>query len=276
MITSVANQHIRAVQGLLSRRGERKKQDAFVIEGIRTLREAPADRVRELFVTEAFLSACAPSDRALISGLPCGKYTVTDEVMKKVSDTVHPQGVLAVISMLHRAEDDLFPPSAVPLLIVLENLQDPGNLGTILRTGEAAGVTGVLLVGDSADPYNPKVVRSTMGSIFRLPFLHIPTIAECTALLKKRAVAVFAADVRGAVPYDSCDYREATAFLIGNEGAGLSEEALRLSGRRVCIPMAGAVESLNAGVSTAVLAYEAARQRSFPAAEQRRTRAPSP
>ena len=262
MISSTCNSRIRGVQALLKKRSEREKQHAFVIEGLRILREAPPGRVKELYVTEAFLSALTAEDRALIEAFPCGTETVTPEVMERLSDTVHPQGALAVVRMRDTSPDDLFADSSVPpLILVTENLQDPGNLGTILRTGEAAGVTGILLAGDTADPYNPKVVRSTMGSIFRLPFLRVGDIKDASDLLKRHGVTIYAADLRGADPYDKADYRTGCAFLIGNEGAGLTATALSLSDARIRIPMAGSVESLNAGVSAALLCFEAARQR---------------
>ncbi|MCR5675246.1 MAG: RNA methyltransferase [Lachnospiraceae bacterium] len=262
VLTSTTNRHIRAVSALIKKRAEREKENAFVIEGLRMLREAPAERMCELYVTEAFYAALSPEDRRRIDALACERFTVTEEVMRRLSDTVHPQGVLGVVSMKKCDPAGLFDAGkAVPLLLVLENLQDPGNLGTILRAGEGAGVTGVLLAGDTADPYNPKVVRGTMGAIFRVPFLRFADIGEAAVLLKKRGIRTYAADLSGTKNYDACDYRDAVAFFIGNEGAGLSEEARRVADERILIPMAGAVESLNAGIAAAVLTFEAARQR---------------
>ena len=266
MITSVSNPRIREIKALLTRKSERDKQQAFVIEGIRTLREAPAETILELFVTEAFLHTCTPPDRTILETSGCGVTTVSDDVMTRMSDTVHPQGVLAVIRQNRQTAEELLSAcvrdaAQAPLLLVLENLQDPGNLGTILRSSEAAGATAVLMTGDCADLYNPKVIRSTMGAIFRMKTAMIPDIGETLRLLKLHNIRTLAADVRGDCSYDSCDLTVPTAFLIGNEGAGLSDEALCGADSRITIPMQGGTESLNAGVSAAVLAFEAARQR---------------
>ena len=149
----------------------------------------------------------------------------------------------------------------VPHVIVLDNLQDPGNLGTILRTAEGAGVSGVLLSRESVDLYNPKVIRSTMGSIYRMPFFYSQDLREDLKKWKSRGICLYAAHLKGSRPYDEADYRQPAAFLIGNESQGLTEETADLADCRIRIPMEGQVESLNAAVASAVLMYEARRQR---------------
>lgn len=148
-----------------------------------------------------------------------------------------------------------------PLIMVLENLQDPGNLGTIVRTGEGAGVTGILLTEGSADIYNPKVTRSTMGSVFRVPFCYTADLAGDVEKLRARGVRFYAAHLRGTASYDQMDYSGPTGFLIGNESRGLSDSAAALADTYVRIPMCGKVESLNAAVASSILMYEAFRQR---------------
>ncbi|MBR5116265.1 MAG: RNA methyltransferase [Lachnospiraceae bacterium] len=263
-ISSTGNALVKSVSALVSRSSERKKQKAFVIEGVRAFREAPAERLREVFVSEAFIQKCLTEDPVLadrIGSLKCDSYSVTEDVMRKLSDTQHPQGILAVVKTDSASPDDLFPDGAVPLIIVAEHLQDPGNLGTIIRCGEGAGITGLILAGDTVDPYNPKTVRGTMGSIFRVPIVACGEINEAVNMLKERGVMVYAADARGATDYDRTDLKKGCAFIIGNEGAGLSDDALRAADGSVCIPMSGSLESLNAAVCAAVLMYEAARQR---------------
>ncbi|MBR5115814.1 MAG: RNA methyltransferase [Lachnospiraceae bacterium] len=266
-ITSPANQRVRRIAGLMKKRAERMREQVFVIEGIRTLREAPADRVREIYLTEHAWKSLPRKDREQIDHLPCEHYIVTDPVMERLSDTQHPQGILAVVAMREARPEELVTapdpngPRTAPLILLLENLQDPGNLGTILRMSEGAGVTGVLLTGSTADPYNPKVVRGTMGSIFRVPFLYLESASEAVRLLKDRGIRLLAADPRGEKAYTEADLTRPVAFLIGNEGAGLTEETLRAADERVTIPMAGKLESLNAGISAAILSFEAARQR---------------
>ena len=146
-------------------------------------------------------------------------------------------------------------------LMVLETIQDPGNLGTILRAGEGAGITGVVMSRDTADLYNPKVIRSTMGSVLRVPFVYADDFGETLEEIKKAGIRLFAAHLKGSVPYDEADYRGRTAFLIGNEANGLTEASAQAADCRIRIPMEGKVESLNAAVAASVLMFEAARQR---------------
>ena len=148
-----------------------------------------------------------------------------------------------------------------PLLLILENIQDPGNLGTMLRSSEGAGVTGVILSKGSADVYNPKVIRSTMGSIFRMPFMYVDNLPAFVEKLSERGIKTYAAHLKGKRNYDKFDYTKPTAFLIGNEGNGLSKETADAASEYVLIPMKGQVESMNAATSAAILTFEASRQR---------------
>ncbi len=192
-----------------------------------------------------------------------GITTVTDDVMKSMSDTQTPQGILCVVKQPSCVIEDIMGNKKSHLLLILEGLQDPGNLGTIFRTSEAAGVTGIIMSRDTVDIYNPKTIRSTMGSIYRVPFIYSEDLYTDLDKLRTHGISVYAAYLTGSVSYDKCDYRSDTAFLIGNEGNGLSDKALSHSDTRVRIPMEGSVESLNAAVSAAVLMYEAHRQRSL-------------
>ena len=147
-----------------------------------------------------------------------------------------------------------------PLIMALENIQDPGNLGTILRTAEGAGVTGILMSRDTVDIYNPKVVRSTMGSIFRIPFCYVENLTSCVESLNGENYATYSAHLQGKTFYDY-DYKNSTIFCIGNEGNGLSDELSDTTKFKIKIPMMGNVESLNAATASTVLMYEAMRQR---------------
>ena len=147
--------------------------------------------------------------------------------------------------------------------MVLEDLQDPGNLGTIIRTGEGAGIAGVIMTRETVDIFNPKTIRATMGSIYRVPFVYVQDIAETVAKLKTAGITVYAAHLKGEQYYDAFDYTGGSAFLIGNEGNGLKEQTANLADTYVKIPMAGQVESLNAAIATTLFMYEAARQRGF-------------
>ena len=148
-----------------------------------------------------------------------------------------------------------------PLMLVLENLQDPGNLGTMMRTAEGAGVTGVLLSRGCVDIYNPKTIRSTMGSIYRVPFLYTDDLLADMDKLHEKGIRTYAAHLKGKGYYDEESYQGPTAFLIGNEGNGLSDELSDKAKQYIKIPMEGQLESLNAAVAAAILMYEASRQR---------------
>ena len=140
--------------------------------------------------------------------------------------------------------------------MILERLQDPGNLGTIMRTAEAAGVSCVIMDKDTVDIYNPKVVRSTMGAIFRVPFIYADNLNAVADLLKKDGYSLYAAHLKGTHNFNEIAYEKKTAFLIGNESAGLSEKTASLADEYVKIPMKGKVESLNASVAASLLMYE--------------------
>ncbi len=178
----------------------------------------------------------------------------------KISDTCTPQGVLCVLKQFHYNIEEMLRDKA-PLFLLLENIQDPGNLGTMLRTGEGAGVSGIIMSRDTVDLYNPKVIRSTMGSIYRVPFYYADDFAAAVHQVQQAGVSVYAAHLRGKNSYACQDYTKGTAFLIGNEGNGLREETAELADCYIRIPMEGKVESLNAAVASSILMYEAHRQR---------------
>jgi TrmH family RNA methyltransferase len=147
------------------------------------------------------------------------------------------------------------------LFVLLEDLQDPGNLGTIFRTGEGAGVSGIIMTKNTADIFNPKVIRSTMGSIYRVPFFTVDSLEDTINLLKENNISVYAAHLDNSVNYDEANYLNPTAFLIGNEAKGLKRQTADLATAYIKIPMEGRVESLNAAVAASILMYEASRQR---------------
>ncbi len=265
MITSISNDRVKKVVTYVEKSKARREDDVFVIEGMKMLREAPVLQVREVYVTERFVDHAGEDDKEILWRY--GAETVSDEVMKKMSDTQTPQGVLAVISQYHYSKEEVIEgynqedQGAAPLILVLENIQDPGNLGTMLRSGEGAGVTGVILSKGCADIYNPKVIRSTMGSIFRMPFIYVESVPEILKTLGKSGIHTYAAHLKGTKNYDEFDYTKPTAFLIGNEGNGLTKETADAADTYILIPMKGEVESMNAATSSAILTFEASRQR---------------
>lgn len=260
MITSVANSKVKQVVQWQSKAKERREADIFLTEGFKLFREAPSEQIREVYLSEDALEK-AKADPVLKEKLHCTGYeTVSSEVFQKMSDTKTPQGILCVMKRpSYNIEQMICNPA--PLLVLLEGLQDPGNLGTILRTGEGAGITGVIIDRETVDIYSPKTIRATMGSIFRVPFACVESLGEIIKKLREKNVCTFAAHLSGEVYYNRCYYNSGTAFLIGNEGNGLSPELTAQADRLIKIPMEGQVESLNASVAAALLMYEAHRQR---------------
>ena len=185
---------------------------------------------------------------------------LTDTVFAHASDTKTPQGILCVVEQMNHEINELTS-AKCPLIMVLDHLQDPGNLGTILRTAEGAGVTGILMDRECVDVYNPKTIRSTMGSIYRMPFVYVEDLGKGIQDLKDKGITTYAAHLEGTNSYDEEDLTNPCAFLIGNEGNGLRREIADMADCYVKIPMLGQVESLNAAIASSVLMFEAARQR---------------
>lgn len=257
MITSSANGKVKQVMNLIKKAKARNESGLFVAEGLRIFKEIPRDQIDSIFVSESFLKE--EERKHLIDGM---KYEVlTDEVFQVMSDTKTPQGILALVKQHAYTPEDLTSVPGPAFLMILENIQDPGNLGTIIRAGEGAGITGVLMNSTTADIYNPKVIRSTMGSVFRVPFTYTDDLAASILQLKKKGIKLYAAHLNGRNNYEKEDYTVDTGFLIGNEANGLTEDTARLADAYIKIPMMGSVESLNAAVAASVLMFETARQR---------------
>lgn len=259
-ITSASNPRIRQVVQLQKKRREREETGLFAAEGIRLFSEIPEEQLEQVFVSESFL---AREDAQIIlkRAERCEIFAVKDSVFAGMCDTKTPQGILAVVRRREWTLDEILVLSDKPFFMMIENLQDPGNLGTILRTGEGAGITALILSKGTVDIYSPKVIRSTMGSLFRVPFLYVEDMTAAVSLLKEKGIAVYGAHLEGSVPYDSPDYTQPSAILIGNEGNGLTGRTAEVCSRNVRIPMEGAVESLNAAMSAGILMYEVHRQR---------------
>lgn len=237
-------------------RKERESLGLAHLEGIRLCEEALAAGVPIEYALytddllrrergEALLSAL------LASGVPA--HRVTPEALERAADTQTPQGIVALYRPRERSIAQMGP----GLVVVLDNLQDPGNLGTVIRSLEALGGGGVVLAG-GVDPYNPKVVRSAMGSLFRLPVVKLPLEQALDQLSGRR---LFVADAGGALLPWQAGLAEGAVLIIGNEGAGPSELSRNRAHGVISIPMEGPTESLNAGVAASLFIYEALRQR---------------
>lgn len=258
MITSTANGQVKELVRLKNKSRAREEAGVFLVEGPRMAREIPEEWIEGLYLSESYQKKGGWTPKKGIR-----TEILSDTVFAYVSDTKTPQGILAVVKRVSYGMEEVcrVVGGRKPLLLVLDNLQDPGNLGTIFRTAEAAGVTGIVLGNDCVDIYNPKVIRSTMGAVFRVPFLYTEDIVGTLEELRLRGVRLFAAHLKGENDYDRESYQGGSAFLIGNEGNGLRDEVTACADCLVKIPMEGKAESLNAAVAASLLVFEAARQR---------------
>ncbi len=255
MITSAGNAQIKRIIALQKKSKLREEENVFVVEGQKLFEEIVQNRrsvIEKVYVSESYRMKCDLTDGLLVE-------VVSDSVFRSISETVTPQGILTIVTMPDYHLEDILKQDKVRLLI-LEDLRDPGNLGTIMRTAEAAGFDGIILSRESVDMYNPKVVRSTMGAIFRMPFFYIEDFNEMLKRLQNTGFILYATHLHGAVDYTETAYAKKTAVLIGNEANGLSEQSAHTADYRIKIPMEGQVESLNAAVAAAVVMFEVKRQ----------------
>ena len=254
MITSAGNQQMKNLVLLMKKAKARNEQETFVVEGRKMAEEIPDGWLIKTYVSETF----ERENELFLKGRDY--EVVSDSVFKAVSDTQTPQGILCLVKKPSYRLNDLLSDKNAHLLIV-ESIQDPGNLGTMLRTGEGAGISGVIMNQSTVDLFNPKTIRSTMGSIYRVPFFVTDDLEQTILELKSQGIKVYAAHLKGTLCYDELDYRGPSAFLIGNEGNGLSDVVADCADTYIKIPMQGQVESLNAAISAALLMYETSRQR---------------
>ncbi len=272
MITSISNSRVKRIVNLQEKSRARAKENVFIIEGIKMFEEAPEERIRELYIEAHLYEKIQAEGGALKEKAEhCQNRgifweTVSEEVFAKMSDTQSPQGILCVMERYAYRQTDLIAHAKEkqqktgkpPLFLVLEDVQDPGNLGTMIRTAEGAGADGIMMSAMTVDIYNPKTIRSTMGSLYRVPFCLVPDLAEVIKELKAQQIKVYAAHLKGEQYYHQVKYSDGAAFLIGNEGNGLKKETADLADCYLKIPMEGKLESLNASVAAALLMYQAA------------------
>lgn len=254
MITSGQNSKIKLARALLGRAKERREANAFVVEGVRMVEEL---ETRDWRIRYALWDASLGNRGRLLVERLKSRSVEVDEIlerlMQSLSETETPQGILAV------AEISNLPISnSLNFVLIADQIRDPGNLGTLLRTAAAAGVQAVLLPPETTDVFAPKVVRSGMGAHFRLP-IHSMTWEEIK--VQTKGLQIFLADMDGKSCWET-DLRQPLALIIGGEAEGSSEEARKLATQKISIPMSGNVESLNAGAAGSILMFEVVRQRS--------------
>jgi len=247
IITSDKNGLIKKIRKLATVRG-RAVASSFIIEGSKFIAEAGSEwKIIYTVVSETYALNYNVENQIVVS----------DKIFEGLTDTVNPQGILAVVEKREFSVCEVLG-GKNPLVFVLEDINDPGNLGTILRNCHGLGVTGVILAGNTTDVYSPKTVRASAGSIFHIPFVHI-NIEEVAAELKNRNIPLYATSPAGDVDLHNLNLQSPAAIMLGNEHHGLTQQAMDLANTTVRIPVMS--ESLNVSVACAVFAYEAWRQR---------------
>ena len=253
MITSSQNAKIKLARALLGRSKERREAGAFVIEGVRLVEEAAkADWNVEFALFDNTLSERGMSQVERLKSRGVEVEEVSESLMQSLSETETPQGILAILQF-----SELPITNNVNFVLILDQIRDPGNLGTLLRSAAATRVQAVLLPPETTDAFAPKVLRAGMGAHFRVPIREL-TWDEIREQIK--GMDVYLADMDGKPCWES-DLRKPLALIIGGEAEGASDEARKLVTQKISIPMAGNVESLNAGVAGSVLMFEVVRQR---------------
>ena len=251
-MTSRENALIKEYRRLSGSRKRREETGCFVLEGARLVQDAAESGIalRTLLVSD---DGARYPEAAALQGIARRCYSIPNELAAYISDTEHPQGIFAVGEM----------PEAQPLTmqagsyLLLDELQDPGNLGTILRTAEAMGMTAVVLSAHCPDLFSPKVIRSTMGSGWRQKTVRVENLAESIAAWREQGLRCYAATLTSeALPLQKLPAGDCRAIVIGNEGNGVSREVIAACGGEVYIPMRGAAESLNAAAAAALCMWE--------------------
>lgn len=262
MITSSQNPKLKLVRTLQGRAKERREANAFVVEGVRLVEEAVKADWQFQFVL--FSDGLSERGKELVKTLTANQIEVEEtsgDLLQNLSETESPQGILAVLPL-----SNLPIPDSPNFVLIPDQIRDPGNLGTLLRTAAAAGAQAALLPPETTDAFAPKVLRAGMGAHFRLP-IHSMTWDEIREQIKD--LQIYLADINGRSCWET-DLHQPLALIIGSEAEGASEEARKLTAQKIAIPMPGNIESLNAGVAGSVLMFEVLRQSSLNTTDTKR------
>ncbi|MCF6092512.1 RNA methyltransferase [Microaerobacter geothermalis] len=267
-VTSIHNPLIKRMAKLLTNKG-RREQSSYLIEGIHLVEEALKSKAplthlfydRSMGLPDEILSLTKgmyPSADRRINLIP-----VNQQVLRKLSDTENPQGVIGVIQIneisLESISEQMNNRKIQPLFLVLDRIQDPGNLGTMIRTADAAGFDAVILLKGTVDVYNPKVVRSTMGSLFHIHVIHSDS-ERIISFCKSQNIPLYATGLNGA-PYYESSFQSGAALIMGNEAQGVEQRMMEQADQILTIPIYGRAESLNVAAAASIFMYEAANQR---------------
>ena len=256
-ISSKDNEMIKRIKKLKEKK-YREEYNEFIVEGIKMVEEAIIEKakIKTIIICDDCKTNCSIPNELMyeIAKLDC--IYVTEKVFNFITEVTNPQGIMAIIEKPANKENEI--DYQEDNFLILDNIQDPGNIGTILRTADSLNYKQIIVSKGTADVYNPKVVRSTMGAIFRIKVVEVEDLAKTIKEMKKHKITVYATDLRTDKSIYDVDYKK-SAIVIGNEANGVSEEVLNEASQRIKIPMIGKTESLNAAVATSVILYEAYR-----------------
>lgn len=258
VITSKDNDFVKHVKKLKEKK-YREEFGEFIVEGIKMIEEAILEKqkIKSIIVCEDCKAQGAIPNDLLYEIAKYNVVYVSEKVFNFMTDVTNPQGILAIIDKSGNKETEI--DFKEDLFLILDNIQDPGNMGTILRTADSVNLKQILVSKGTSDVYNPKVVRSTMGAIFRVKVIECEDLTKTIKELKRHKINIYATDLKTDKSIYDVEYKK-SAIVIGNEANGVSNEILELADTRIKIPMRGKTESLNAGVATGIVLYEAVRQ----------------
>ena len=257
IITSKDNENIKNIKKLKERK-YRDLNNEYIIEGIKIIREAIQEKavIKKVVICEECLANNIIDDKLLYEIAKYDCLYVSKRIFEGLTDVSKPQGILAVVEKKNKKEINY----SEDIIVVLDGLQDPGNLGTILRTLDSANLSQVIVSRDTVDAYNPKVVRSTMGAIFRVNIVEAENLKETLKEMKRHKYKVMCTDLNASKNIYEIDYNK-KIIVIGNEANGVSKEILDIADEKIIIPMLGKTESLNASVATSIIVYEYVRRK---------------
>ena len=253
MITSKTNPKIKNIVKL-QKASERREQGLILIEGQREIERAQACgfEIDQLYVCESLLRQPLDIKAAFVE-------TVSEDVFDKIAYREGSDGLLAIAKPKYK-DLNAFKPKKDALIIVLETVEKPGNLGAVMRTADAAGVDAVIVADPATDIYNPNAIRASIGCIFSVP-VFVCSTEECIAWLKKNGITIYCTYLKASIDYLDADFRKASALVMGTEATGISEAWVKAADQNIIIPMNGIADSLNVSVTTAIVTFEAVRQR---------------
>lgn len=260
-IKSSSNTKIKDIKSLYKRK-ERWNKGIFIIEGIKIVEECIDNNypLEDIVYSDELLNVRGGGELFNKIKNYNNLINVPSKLFKEISDTETPQWIMAIAKIKKNPIEEI-QKTKDPFILLLEEIQDPGNMGTIIRTADAFNIDGVVITVGSVDIYNPKVVRSTMGSIFRTPIYHISNKLEFIEKLKTQGYKIYSTSLEAKKHIYEIDFSDASIVLIGNESRGVSTPMSSLADELIKIPIPGGAESLNAGIASSIIMYEAMRQR---------------